>query len=77
MLNLSINLQVKKGELLAVVGAVGSGKSSLIAALLGEMVKLNGIVNVAVSFIYSFSISLIGEWHVGQILKNLSVHEQR
>ena len=34
-----IDIRVKKGSLTAVVGAVGSGKSSLIAALLGEMVK--------------------------------------
>jgi len=29
--------QVRCGELLVVVGAVGCGKSSLLAALLGEM----------------------------------------
>ncbi|CAB3365433.1 Hypothetical predicted protein [Cloeon dipterum] len=33
----NINLQVKPGTLLAVTGAVGSGKSSLIQALLGEL----------------------------------------
>lgn len=43
-----IDLKVKKGELIAIVGAVGSGKSSLVAALMGEMVKLNGRVNVSV-----------------------------
>lgn len=32
-----INLQVKQGELVCVVGRVGSGKSSLINAILGEM----------------------------------------
>ena len=32
-----INLEVQLGELVAVVGAVGSGKSSLLLALLGEM----------------------------------------
>lgn len=42
----NINLQVKKGSLTAVVGVVGSGKSSLISALLGEMEKHSGIVNV-------------------------------
>ena len=45
-----IDLKVKKGELVAVVGAVGSGKSSLVAALLGETVKVNGNVNVSVRF---------------------------
>ena len=37
----NINLKVKKGSLVAVVGKVGSGKSSLLNALLGEMHKLN------------------------------------
>ncbi|KAK6059581.1 hypothetical protein COOONC_02793 [Cooperia oncophora] len=39
-----ISLKVKKGRLLAVVGTVGAGKSSLLAALLGEMEKLHGYV---------------------------------
>lgn len=43
-----INLKVKKGELVGVVGAVGSGRTSLIAALLGELVKLNGNVTLSV-----------------------------
>ncbi|KAL7026259.1 hypothetical protein ACKWTF_013819 [Chironomus riparius] len=41
-----INLSVKKGNLVAVVGQVGSGKSSLISALLGDMEKIEGQVNV-------------------------------
>ena len=45
----SINLKVKKGELVALVGTVGCGKSSLVSALLGQMVKMNGRVNVLVS----------------------------
>ena len=45
-----INLDVSEGELLAVVGPVGCGKSSLISAILGEMEKLQGRVNVRVSF---------------------------
>lgn len=34
--------QVEPGELIAVVGVVGSGKSSLINAVIGEMVTMNG-----------------------------------
>ena len=45
----SIDLEVKKGELVAVVGQVGTGKSSLISAILGEMQKLKGQVNVTVN----------------------------
>lgn len=32
-----INLNISKGQLVAVVGSIGSGKSSLLAAMLGEM----------------------------------------
>ena len=45
----SINLHIKPGELVAVVGHVGAGKSSLISALLGEMEKMNGHVALRVS----------------------------
>ncbi|KAI3449493.1 hypothetical protein Pfo_006158 [Paulownia fortunei] len=38
----NLNFEIKKGELAAVVGTVGSGKSSLLAAILGEMNKLSG-----------------------------------
>ncbi|KAJ8749652.1 hypothetical protein K2173_026301 [Erythroxylum novogranatense] len=41
-----INLKIKKGELAAIVGTVGSGKSSILAAILGEMHKISGKVRV-------------------------------
>lgn len=41
----NINLKVKKGNLTAIVGSVGCGKTSLISAMLGEMEKLKGEVN--------------------------------
>ncbi|XP_014466254.2 ATP-binding cassette sub-family C member 6 isoform X1 [Alligator mississippiensis] len=41
-----INLSVLEGSLLAVVGQVGAGKSSLLSALLGELQKLEGHVFV-------------------------------
>lgn len=44
----NINLQVPSGALVAVVGTVGSGKSSLISAILGELDKLSGKVNTKV-----------------------------
>uniref|UniRef100_A0A0K8SLI1 ABC-type glutathione-S-conjugate transporter n=1 Tax=Lygus hesperus TaxID=30085 RepID=A0A0K8SLI1_LYGHE len=42
----NINLRIKPKSLVAVVGVVGSGKSSLVSALLGEMEKTSGRVNV-------------------------------
>lgn len=41
----NINLRIPRGSLVAIVGAVGSGKSSLLSALLGEMNKVSGRVN--------------------------------
>uniref|UniRef100_A0A3Q4HJW0 ABC-type glutathione-S-conjugate transporter n=1 Tax=Neolamprologus brichardi TaxID=32507 RepID=A0A3Q4HJW0_NEOBR len=44
----NINVMVPQGSLLAVVGHVGCGKSSLISALLGDMEKVEGEVSVRV-----------------------------
>ena len=44
----SINMDIASGSLAAVVGPVGSGKSSLLSALLGETEKLKGSVAVEV-----------------------------
>nr|QST14985.1 ABCC1-1 protein [Diaphanosoma celebensis] len=41
----NMNLTIQPGSLVAVVGHVGAGKSSLISALLGEMEKISGRVN--------------------------------
>ncbi|XP_025753410.1 canalicular multispecific organic anion transporter 1 [Oreochromis niloticus] len=41
-----VNLDIKPGQLVAVVGAVGSGKSSLMSALLGEMYSTKGFINI-------------------------------
>jgi ABC-type multidrug transport system fused ATPase/permease subunit len=37
-----INISVKSGSLVAIVGRVGQGKSSLLSALIGEMYKFHG-----------------------------------
>lgn len=42
----NLNFEIKKGELAAIVGTVGSGKSSLLSAILGEMHKMSGKVKV-------------------------------
>ncbi|KAJ8785310.1 hypothetical protein J1605_007420 [Eschrichtius robustus] len=48
----SLDIQVPKGALVAVVGPVGCGKSSLLSALLGEMEKLEGKVYMKGSVAY-------------------------
>ncbi|XP_066507559.1 canalicular multispecific organic anion transporter 1 [Hoplias malabaricus] len=42
----NVSLDINPGRLVAVVGAVGSGKSSLMSALLGEMHRLSGSINI-------------------------------
>lgn len=49
----NLNLEIKKGKLYAVIGMVGSGKSSFLSAILGEIdlvesqVRVNGTVSYA------------------------------
>uniref|UniRef100_A0A671YF12 ATP-binding cassette, sub-family C (CFTR/MRP), member 2 n=1 Tax=Sparus aurata TaxID=8175 RepID=A0A671YF12_SPAAU len=45
-LSMSVHLLDSPGRLVAVVGAVGSGKSSLMSALLGEMHCTKGFINI-------------------------------
>ncbi|XP_026427637.1 ABC transporter C family member 10-like isoform X2 [Papaver somniferum] len=40
----SVNLEVKSGEKVAICGQVGAGKSTLLAAILGEVPKVDGMV---------------------------------
>lgn len=57
-LSCSLNIKIPEGALVAVIGQVGSGKSSVLSAMLGEMEKLTGVVQRKVeSTIHSFSIS--------------------
>lgn len=47
-----INLRIKRGSLVGICGGVGSGKSSLLTALLGQMTLLEGNVAVSGGFAY-------------------------
>ncbi|KAJ3691951.1 hypothetical protein LUZ60_012301 [Juncus effusus] len=47
-----VNLGVKKGEKIAICGPVGAGKSSLLYALLGEISRINGSVEMYGSVAY-------------------------
>lgn len=48
----NIDIRLPKNTLTAVVGQVGAGKSSLVSAFLGEMVKTSGRVNTVGSIAY-------------------------
>uniref|UniRef100_A0A670ZSK9 ABC-type glutathione-S-conjugate transporter n=1 Tax=Pseudonaja textilis TaxID=8673 RepID=A0A670ZSK9_PSETE len=48
----SITLEIAHGSLAAIVGSVGSGKSSLISAMLGEMENIKGNINIQGSMAY-------------------------
>ncbi|KAI9217146.1 P-loop containing nucleoside triphosphate hydrolase protein [Blastocladiella britannica] len=48
-----VNLAIPKGKLVAIVGAVGSGKSSLLSGLVGEMKRTRGDVYLSGTFGYA------------------------
>jgi ATP-binding cassette subfamily C (CFTR/MRP) protein 1 len=49
----NINLTVAKGSLVAIVGTVVAGKSSLLAAILGELEQKSGHVRIRGSVAYT------------------------
>ncbi|KAF7152758.1 hypothetical protein RHSIM_Rhsim01G0095600 [Rhododendron simsii] len=63
-----INLEVHGVEKIAVCGEVGSGKSTLIAAILGEVPDINGIVQVYREIAY---VSQTGWIQMGTIQENI------
>ncbi|XP_066478700.1 ATP-binding cassette sub-family C member 5 isoform X2 [Tiliqua scincoides] len=48
----SVDLEIEKGKLVGICGSVGSGKTSLISAILGQMTLLEGSIAVHGSFAY-------------------------
>lgn len=48
----SIDFKAPEGKLIAVVGVVGSGKTSFLSAMLGEMKKMRGQVEIKGSVAY-------------------------
>ena len=46
------DLQISKGDFVAIVGKYSSGKTSLLNAILGEMKKKNGTIQLKGSFSY-------------------------
>ena len=51
----NINLEIKKGELVCIIGEVGSGKSSLLQSILNNMISLSNnskiIINGSISYV--------------------------
>ncbi|KAJ2715446.1 hypothetical protein H4R19_001201 [Coemansia spiralis] len=47
-----IDIKCRRDELVAVIGRVGAGKSSLVSAILGDMIKCAGTVDVCGSIAY-------------------------
>ncbi|CAF0750239.1 unnamed protein product [Rotaria sp. Silwood1] len=48
----NINLKIRRGSLVAFVGTVGSGKTSILSVLLGEMSKITGQVDISGTVAY-------------------------
>ena len=61
-----IDFKVRKGDLVGIAGAVGSGKSSLMSAILGEMRRLTGEVSVRGRLAYVSQ----QEWDLRSLLIN-------
>uniref|UniRef100_A0A8D0E2P0 ATP-binding cassette sub-family C member 5 n=1 Tax=Salvator merianae TaxID=96440 RepID=A0A8D0E2P0_SALMN len=49
----NIELEIQKGTLVGICGSVGSGKTSLISAILGQMTLLEGSISVDGTFAYA------------------------
>ncbi|CAK8572803.1 unnamed protein product [Lathyrus sativus] len=74
----NIHLKVNKGELTAIVGTVGSGKSSLLASILGEMHRISGKVQVCGSTAYVAQTSWIQNGTIEEnILFGLPMNRQK
>ncbi|KAH9852113.1 metal resistance protein YCF1 [Lenzites betulinus] len=48
-----INVTVRKGELVGILGRVGAGKTSLLSAIIGEMLRTDGEVKIVGSISYA------------------------
>jgi len=61
-----LDLSIRRGELVALLGRVGDGKSSLLSAVLGDMVRLRGRVTVQGEVAYFSQ----GGWCMGATVRD-------
>ncbi|XP_030451407.2 ABC transporter C family member 14-like [Syzygium oleosum] len=74
----NISMKIKKGQLTAIVGTVGSGKSSLLASVLGEMHKISGEVRICGTSAYVAQTSWIQNGTIQEnILFGLPMNQDR
>ncbi|XP_020593694.1 ABC transporter C family member 5 [Phalaenopsis equestris] len=74
----SIQLKVEKGKRVAVCGAVGSGKSSFLSCILGEIPKISGEVRISGSAAYVSQSAWIQSGNIEEnILFGSPMDEQR
>lgn len=41
-----VDVHLKKGQFIGVIGQVGSGKTAFLQAIIGDMIKLNGKISI-------------------------------
>lgn len=68
----NINLSIKKGELIGIIGEVGSGKSSLLQAILNNMIIVEENIEDPTRIILNGSVSYISQipWIQNATLRN-------
>ena len=66
-----VDLRVPRGQLVAIVGAVGSGKTSLLQGLIGDMRRTEGSVRVGGSVAYCSQSAWIQVGHCDQLNKDI------
>ena len=62
----NLNLEIKQGELTAIIGLVGSGKTSLVQSLLGDLYRTKGQATVHGKISYTAQVS----WIMNMTLKD-------
>jgi len=72
----NINVSILKGQLVAVVGTVGSGKSSLLSAILGEIKRVEGKLEVIESLAYVAQVAWIQNATVKENILFGNVYEE-